>query len=116
MTIDVHHHLVCERGYLDGLLREMDSLGIEKTGLIAMGPLFERLFVTTPETCGPLDENDVLKAVRDMFVEGTGAPSVRLLGKAARYADSQSVRRILISLSHTRSYAVAQALILGDVA
>ena len=28
MTIDVHHHLVCERGYLDGLLREMDSLGI----------------------------------------------------------------------------------------
>ena len=36
--IDVHHHYICEHGYLDGLLREMDRLGIEKAGLMAMGP------------------------------------------------------------------------------
>lgn len=63
MIIDVHHHLVCERGYVDELLRAMDACGIEKTGLIAMGPLFEKLFVTG-ETCGPLYEADVLKVVQ----------------------------------------------------
>lgn len=62
--VDVHHHWVCEHGYLDGLLREMDRLGIEKTGLIAMGPLFERLFVTTEQTCGVLDEKDLLRAIQ----------------------------------------------------
>jgi len=63
MTIDVHHHLVCEKGYVEELLRVMDSCGIEKTGLIAMGPLFETLFVAG-ELCGPLYEADVEKAVR----------------------------------------------------
>lgn len=62
MIIDVHHHMVCESGYIDALLRQMDALSIEKTGLIAMGPLFETLFVTGP-TCGPLYEEDVRKAV-----------------------------------------------------
>jgi len=62
MVIDVHHHLVCEHGYVDRLLRRMDALGIEKTGLIAMGPLFESLFVSG-ETCGPLDEPDLLKVL-----------------------------------------------------
>ncbi len=63
MIIDVHHHLVSESGYVDSLLRQMDALGIERTGLIAMGPLFETLFVTSEHTCGPLDETDVLRAV-----------------------------------------------------
>lgn len=62
-VIDVHHHLVCERGYIDSLLREMDSCGIEKTGLIAMGPLFEALFVTG-KSCGPLYEAHVLSAIQ----------------------------------------------------
>jgi len=62
MIIDVHHHLVCEAGYVDALLRQMDALSIQKTGLIAMGPLFETLFVAG-ESCGPLYEDDVLKAV-----------------------------------------------------
>jgi len=62
MIIDVHHHLVSEPGYVDLLLRQMDALSVEKAGLIAMGPLFETLFVSG-ETCGPLDEADVLKAV-----------------------------------------------------
>ncbi len=64
MIVDVHHHYVCERGYLEGLLRAMDACGVEKLGLIAMGPLFERLFVTTPATSGPVDEADVERAVR----------------------------------------------------
>lgn len=62
MIIDVHHHMVCESGYIDTLLRQMDDLSIEKTGLIAMGPLFETLFAGGPTT-GPLCEADVLKAV-----------------------------------------------------
>src|SRR5262245_39701313 len=64
MIIDVHHHLVSEPGYIDGLLRQMDALSIEWAGLMAMGPMFERLFVTTPETAGPLDEHDTLAAMR----------------------------------------------------
>ena len=63
MTIDVHHHLVSERGYVDALLREMDACGIERTGLIAMGLLFETLFVSG-ETCGPMNEDNVLKAIQ----------------------------------------------------
>lgn len=62
--IDVHHHYICEHGYLDNLLREMDRLGVEKTGLMAMGPKFETLFVKSDSTCGPLYEEDVLKAIR----------------------------------------------------
>jgi predicted TIM-barrel fold metal-dependent hydrolase len=63
-VIDVHHHLVCEPGYVDRLLREMDRLGIERAGLMAMGAMFERLFVTTGETVGPLEERDALAALR----------------------------------------------------
>ena len=63
MIIDIHHHLVSEYGYIDSLLRQMDALGIKKVGLIAMGPLFEKLFVTSGKTSGPLDERDVLKAI-----------------------------------------------------
>ncbi|MBN1269204.1 MAG: holo-ACP synthase [Kiritimatiellae bacterium] len=44
----------------------------------------------------------------------TGAPSVRLTGKAGELAQRRGVRRILVSLSHTRDYAVAEALLLGE--
>ena len=63
MIIDVHHHLVCEKAYVDTLLREMDKCGIEKTGLIAMGQLFQSLFVMG-EMVRPLFEADVLKAIQ----------------------------------------------------
>jgi predicted TIM-barrel fold metal-dependent hydrolase len=76
--VDVHHHYICEHGYLDGLLREMDRLGIEKTGLMAMGPLFERLFVTTEQTCGALYEADVLKAIQQWPDRFYGYVYVRL--------------------------------------
>jgi holo-[acyl-carrier protein] synthase len=42
-----------------------------------------------------------------------GAPQVRLHAAGARLARRRGVRKILISLAHTRHYAVAQALLVG---
>ncbi len=43
----------------------------------------------------------------------TGAPSVRLLGKGDALAKECGATTVLTSLSHTRTYSVASALILG---
>lgn len=43
----------------------------------------------------------------------SGAPSVRLHGAAGRYAEKLRVLRILISVAHTRNYAVAHAVVIG---
>ncbi len=43
----------------------------------------------------------------------SGAPAVTLHGGGAQLARQRGVRQILISLSHTRHYAVAQALLVG---
>lgn len=43
----------------------------------------------------------------------SGAPAVVLHGVGAQLAHRRGVRRILISLSHTRHYAVAQAMLMG---
>ena len=43
----------------------------------------------------------------------TGAPSVQLSAKGGQLAELRGVGRVLVSLSHTRRYAVAQALLLG---
>jgi len=43
----------------------------------------------------------------------SGAPAVTLHGAGAQLARRRRVRQILISLSHTRHYAVAQALLVG---
>ena len=43
----------------------------------------------------------------------SGAPSVRLHGKAAKYAETLGVDNVMIRLSHTRNYAVASAVLLG---
>lgn len=43
----------------------------------------------------------------------TGAPSVKLSARARRLARSRHAGEILISLSHTKNYAVAHALLLG---
>jgi len=45
---------------------------------------------------------------------GSGAPSVRLSSRARRFAERCGVAGILISLSHTREYAVAQAILTGS--
>ena len=51
-----------------------------------------------------------IEVVRD---GDTGAPSVRLSTRARKWADSLGVGQILVSLSHTRHYAVAHALLLA---
>jgi holo-[acyl-carrier protein] synthase len=51
-----------------------------------------------------------IEVVRDPV---TGAPSVRLSRRARTLARARGVRQILISLSHTRNYAIAQALLIG---
>lgn len=43
----------------------------------------------------------------------TGAPSIKLGKNAARLIRKHKVSEILVSLSHTRQYAVAHALIIG---
>ena len=44
----------------------------------------------------------------------TGAPEVRLSEKGRNLAASRGVHRVLASLSHTRHYAVAHALLVGE--
>jgi predicted TIM-barrel fold metal-dependent hydrolase len=43
--IDMHHHLIEEKGYVDNLLREMDRHEIERTALIGLGTMFRGIFV-----------------------------------------------------------------------
>ena len=51
-----------------------------------------------------------IEVVRD---RKTGAPSVRLSAKGSKLAKKRGVEQVLVSLAHTRHYAVAQALLVG---
>jgi holo-[acyl-carrier protein] synthase len=51
-----------------------------------------------------------IEVVRD---SKTGAPSVRLSAKGSKLAKKRGVEQVLVSLAHTRHYAVAQALLVG---
>ena len=44
----------------------------------------------------------------------SGAPSIRLSPRGAVFARSRGVQRILVSLSHTGNFAIAQALLIGS--
>jgi holo-[acyl-carrier protein] synthase len=46
--------------------------------------------------------------------EETGAPSVRLRGKAEELARANGVGQVLVSLAHTRKYSVATALLIAQ--
>ncbi len=61
--IDVHHHWINEPDYLDHLLREMDRLDVERAGLMAMGKLFQRLFLTQSEPSGCVDNDDLARVI-----------------------------------------------------
>lgn len=43
----------------------------------------------------------------------TGAPAVKLSARGQRLAETRQAHRILVSLAHTRNYAVAHALLLS---
>jgi len=76
--IDSHHHLIQETGYVDGLLREMDRLNIEKSSLIGLGTLFEGLFVRG-RLSGPVADNHaVARVVRNHPDRFFGLGFVRL--------------------------------------
>jgi len=49
----------------------------------------------------------------EVLRSSAGAPHVKLHNAGARLARRRGVRKILVSLSHTRHYAVAQALLVG---
>ena len=53
---------------------------------------------------------------RDLEVlnDDLGAPSVELKGKTREIADSRGIGRLLVSISHERSYAVAQVTALSN--
>ena len=44
----------------------------------------------------------------------TGAPSVKLSERARKLAVTFSAGEIMISMSHTRNYAVAHAILIGQ--
>ena len=52
-----------------------------------------------------------IEVVRD---PESGAPSVRLSEKARQLAASRNAGEVMISLAHTKNYAVAQALLLRE--
>jgi len=61
---DIHHHWVNEAGYINRLLRQMDRLGTERTGLIAMGPVLRDLFVSQPKATGCAGDAEVAKLLK----------------------------------------------------
>ncbi len=46
--------------------------------------------------------------------DGHGAPHCRLVDRAAAWASARQIERIHITISHSRDYAVAQAIAEGD--
>lgn len=61
---DVHHQWVNETGYIDRLLKEIDRLGIERTGLIAMGDFGADLFILHDRSNRKADNHDLAEIVR----------------------------------------------------
>ena len=62
--IDIHHHLVEEKNYIDNLLRIMDKTGIEQSSLIGLGPLFSGAFVKYEHDGSNANDSAVEKIVK----------------------------------------------------
>ena len=52
-----------------------------------------------------------IEVVRD---PQSGAPSVALSPKGSQLARARRIRRVLVSLSHTRHFSIAQAILVGE--
>ena len=50
----------------------------------------------------------------EIFREPSGAPQVRLHGRAEAYAKQRGVLAVYVSLSHTAEYGAASAVIVGN--
>lgn len=62
MTIDFHHHLVNEKGYVDKMLHTLDRIGIDKVCVSAMGELFADMWLIG-ERSEPFVDNRAVAAV-----------------------------------------------------
>ncbi len=51
----------------------------------------------------------------EVLRSGSGVPTVKLHGGAAKVAEQAGVTRVLLSLTHTRTTAGASALLLSDI-
>jgi uncharacterized protein len=76
--IDIHHHLIEEKDYVENLLRTMDSLEIEKTALIGLGPLFKGLFVKGEHDGSNADDDAVERVVKQYPDRFFGLGYIRL--------------------------------------
>ncbi len=76
--IDVHHHLLEERGYVDNLLRAMDVFEIEKTALIGLGHMFKGIFVKGCHDGSCANDDAVEKVVKKYPDRFFGLGYVRL--------------------------------------
>ena len=45
--------------------------------------------------------------------KASGEPEVKLTGDAARFADTRGVKQVMVSLTHAKHYAAANAVIMG---
>lgn len=50
----------------------------------------------------------------EILNDEAGAPSVSLAGECARLAESRGIARVLVSITHTKTYAAASAIGLGN--
>ncbi len=85
--IDIHHHLLEETSYVDNLLRTMDRLEIEQTGLIGLGPLFSKMFVKGQYDGSCADDSAVEKVMKKHPDRFFGLGYVRLGVDSVRKVD-----------------------------
>ena len=52
----------------------------------------------------------------EVFRKPSGAPGIRLHANASAHARRHRIREVLVSLAHTHHYALAQAVIIRDMA
>jgi len=50
----------------------------------------------------------------EIINDSAGRPSVALTGESSRIAERLGIRRVLISITHTKDHAVASAIALGE--
>jgi holo-[acyl-carrier protein] synthase len=66
------------------------------------------------KACSSVFPGEVVPWLHIEISMDNGRPMVNLLGNTALKADRNGIREVLVSLSHSREYACASALVLGD--
>ncbi|MCX7013837.1 MAG: amidohydrolase family protein [Candidatus Sumerlaeota bacterium] len=61
---DGHHHFISEEGYVDRLLRAMDRLGIERTGLMPIDPISPGMWVAHGKPVGFIGNAELARIVK----------------------------------------------------